>query len=117
MKKVVQFIQTRHIDSFQKLRVLIFFHEHPHSSWTSAQIAARLYLGDGLLVEKLIADLRAAGLVDCVANHCQLHDDRGIRSHLQHLVKMYENPLARQQILDTLRFRALLSRRDLEGIL
>jgi hypothetical protein len=105
--EIVQFIQARHIDSFQKLRVLIFFHEHAESSWTSPQIATRLYLGDGPLLEKIIADLQAAGLVDCVANRCNLSDGAGVRLPLQHLVKTCENPLARQEILDTVRRRAM----------
>jgi hypothetical protein len=114
--EIVQFIQTRHIDSFQKLRVLIFFHEHADSSWTSLQIAARLYLGDGPLLEKIIADLQAAGLVDCVARHCRLREEAGIRLGLQHLVKTCENPLARQEILDSVRRRALASYRQQEGV-
>ena len=103
----VQFIQTRHIDSFQKLRVLIFFHKHSESSWTSPQIVERLYFGDGLLLEEIIADLQAAGLVDCVANRCKLSNEAEVRSTLQHLVKTCENPLARQEILDTVRRRGL----------
>jgi hypothetical protein len=105
--EIVQFIQARRIDSFQKLRVLIFFHEHAESSWSSPQIVERLYLGDGPLLEKIIADLQAAGLVDCVANYCKLSNDVGVRLPLQHLVKTCENPLARQEILDTVRRRGL----------
>lgn len=47
MTELTQFTQTKHIDSYQKLRILIFFYEHADSNWTSPQIAARLYLGDG----------------------------------------------------------------------
>lgn len=101
--EIVQFIQNRHIDSFQKLRVLIFFYEHAESSWTRSQIAARLYLGDGPLLEKIMADLGAVGLVDCVARGCRLREEAGIKWGLQHLVKKCENPLARQEILDRVR--------------
>jgi hypothetical protein len=105
--EIVQFIQSRHIDSFQKLRILIFFHEHAEVSWTSPQIVERLYFGDGLLLEEIIADLQVAGLVDCVANRCKLSDEAGVRLPLQHLVKTCENPLARQEILDTVRRRGI----------
>ncbi len=111
MKEIAQFIQTRHIDSFQKLRVLIFFHKHAESSWTSPQIAERLYLGDGPLLEEIIVDLQAAELVDCVANRCKLSDEAGVRLPLQHLIKTCENPLARQEILDSVRGRVFVIRR------
>ena len=62
--EIVHFIQARHIDSFQKLRILIFFHEHLESSWTSSQIVERLYFGDELLLEEIMADLQAVGLVE-----------------------------------------------------
>jgi len=72
-EKIAQFIQTRCIDSYQKLRVLLFFHDHADSSWTSAQIAARLYLGDESLLEKIVPIYRrqawwtvTPGAVDCV---------------------------------------------------
>jgi hypothetical protein len=106
MTEITQFIQTRHIDSYQKLRVLIFFFEHPNSSWTGPQIGTRLYLGDGPLLDKIVADLQA-GLVDCMANHYRLRNEVSIRLPLQHLIQTYENPLARQQILDSISHRDL----------
>jgi hypothetical protein len=111
MKEITHFIQARHIDSYQKLRVLIFFHDHADSSWTRPQIAAQLYLGDGPLLEKIIADLQASGLLDCVARHCRLCDEVGVRLDLQGLIRMYEHPLARQEILDSIKRRPLVSRR------
>jgi len=103
MPELSQFIRTRQIDSYQKLRVLIFFYEHADSSWTCPQLGARLYLGDGPLLEKIVADLQAAGLVDCRANRCRLRDEAKIRLPLQHLVQRWEHPLARQEILDRIR--------------
>ena len=109
MTEITQFIQTRQIDSYQKLRVLLFLHDHADSSWTSPQLAARLYLGDGPVLEEIIADLQAAGLVDCVARRCRLRNEVGLRVKLQHLVKTCENPLARQEILDSIRRHNLAS--------
>jgi hypothetical protein len=103
MTEIARFIQTRHIDSFQKLRVLFFFYQHPESSWTGQQIAEQLYLGDGPLLEEIIAELRTAGLVNCVAHRCRLNDEAGVRLSLQHLASKCENPLARQEILDQVR--------------
>lgn len=103
MGEIAQFLQNRQIDSYQKLRVLVFFHEHADSSWTTEQIAERLYLGNGPLLEGIITDLQAAGLVDCVTTHCKLCQEAGVRSHLQHLIKTCKNPVARQEILDRIR--------------
>mgnify|MGYP007030165575 CR=1 FL=1 len=103
MTEISRFIRTRQIDSYQKLRVLIFLHDHADSSWTNSQIAERLYLGDGPLLEKIVVDLQAVGLVDCVAWRCRLRNEAGLSVKLQHLVKTCENPLARQEILDSIR--------------
>lgn len=100
MNEVVKFIRARHIDSFQKLRLLAFLHRHSESSWTSQEIAEKLYLADAPLLEGIIADLRSAGLVDYVGNGCTLHDEPGVRSCLQRLDEIFEDPLTRQQILD-----------------
>jgi DNA-binding IscR family transcriptional regulator len=74
MSDIAKFIQARHIDSFQKLHLLIFLHQHPEMSWTSQQMAERLYLGDVPWLEKIIADLQAEGLVDCAGNRCKVCD-------------------------------------------
>jgi hypothetical protein len=100
MNDITKFIRARRIDSFHKLRLLAFLYQHPESSWTSQGIAERLYLGDVPLLERIIADLRSAGLVDCVGNGCTLHNEPGVRACLQRLGEMCEDPLARQQILD-----------------
>lgn len=100
MDDVAKFIRARRIDSFQKLRLLVFLHQHPESSWTSQEIAEKLYLGDVPLLEGIMADLRSAGLVDCEGHGCTLHNEPGVRSCLQRLDEMFEDPLARQQILD-----------------
>ena len=109
MTEIVRFIQARHIDSFQKLRVLVFFYQHPESSWANPQLAKQLYLGDGPMLEEIIAELRAAGLVNCVAHYCKLSDETGVRSLLRHLINICENPLARQEILDKVRHRPIFN--------
>ena len=52
MKEIAKFLQAKQIDSFQKLRILIFLHEHFESGWTNPQIAKRLFLREGPLVEE-----------------------------------------------------------------
>jgi hypothetical protein len=100
---IVNFIRTRHIDSFQKLRFLLFLHQNPRLTGTCQQFAKRLYLGDLFLLEEIVSDLRLAGLVDCAENHCTLHDEPEIQSCLECLAKAFEDPLSRQEIFDQVR--------------
>lgn len=111
MSDIAQFIQARHIDSFQKLRLLMFLHEHAESSWTSQQMAEGLYLGDVPWLEEMITDLQVADLIDCTANSCKLSDDVCVRSCLQSLAKLCEDPLARQEILNCVRHGGFVTRR------
>ncbi len=110
MSDIAKFIQARHIDSFQKLQLLLFLYQHPESAWTSQQMAARLYLGDVPWLEEMIADLQAADLIECAANRCKIRDEASIRERLQRLVNTCENPLARQEILDHVRRRTFATR-------
>jgi hypothetical protein len=109
MTEIGRFIQANHIDSFQKLRVLVFFYQHPEASWTGPQIAEQLYLGDRPLLEEIIAELQAVGLVKCAAHRCKLNDVPGVKLSLRHLVNTCENPLARQEILDQVRHSAIFN--------
>ena len=104
MNDIIMFIRAKRIDSFQKLRLLVFLHRHPESSWTSQEIAERLCLGNVPLLEGILADLRAAGLVDCIGNGCTLANEPGVQLYLQRLGKICEDPLARQQILDQVKY-------------
>lgn len=110
MSDIAKFIQARHIDSFQKLQLLLFLYQHPESAWTSQQMAERLYLRDVPLLEEMTADLQAAGLIDCAGNGCKVRDEADVRERLQHLVKTCENPLARQEILDQVAQRTFATR-------
>jgi len=100
---VANFIRNGQIDSFQKLRLLLFLHQYPESTGTSQQFAEYLHLGDVPLLEKIINDLQMAGLVNCVENRCKLNTAPDILLHLQYLTKAFDDPLARQEILDQVR--------------
>ncbi len=99
---VTSFIRARQIDSFQKLCFLLFLHQHPDVSGTCQEFASRLYFGNTPLLERIIIDLRLAGLLDCEAGRFKLRNDPDVRSYLQCLASAFENPLARQRILDQL---------------
>jgi hypothetical protein len=96
---VHNYIRTKNIDSFQKLRLLLFLHQNPQLQGTSQELAHRLHLGDTLLIESIIADLQQAGLIDRVDNQYRLPDEPEIRSQLQYLAHAFEHPLTRQELL------------------
>ncbi len=111
MSDIAKFIQARHIDSLQKLHLLLFLYQHPESSWTSQQMAEQLFLGDVPLLEDILVDLQAAGLIDCARHGCRARDEAGLRERLEYLVKTCQNPLARQEILDHVRRYTFATRR------
>ena len=106
---VANFLQTKRIDSFLKIRFLFFLHQHPTTKCTHQELAERLYLGNTPLLAKIITDLQSAGLVDYVENRYQLRDEPEVSICLQRLTRAFENPLARQEILQQMKHSASLS--------
>ena len=99
-ERLANFIRVKHIDTFQKLRFLLFLQQHPDIKGTPQEFAKRLSLGDVPLLEEIITDLQKVGLVECVADHCILHDESDIRFCLGCLARVFEDPLARQKLLE-----------------
>ncbi|GIK37390.1 MAG: hypothetical protein BroJett011_12230 [Chloroflexota bacterium] len=117
---IADFIQVKRIDSFQKLRLLLFLYQRPEVTKSLQQLAERLYLGHLPLLERMINDLRLVGLVERVESRYQLADDPQVRSYLKVLAEMFDDPLARQQILaqvqnSNLPFDNYQSRGDWDG--
>lgn len=94
-----KFVRGRRIDSFQKLRLLLWLHDHPDTQLDARQIAERLYVGDYRLVEAIIADLQDEGLVACSQRRCELVQQDDVNQCLRCLTTMFENPLQRQALL------------------
>jgi hypothetical protein len=111
MSDTARFIQARQIDSLQKLHLLLFLYQHPESSWTSQQMAERLFLANEPWLEEMIYELQAAGLVDCTRHGCKARDEAGLRERLRCLVETCENPLARQEILNWVRHSGRVTHR------
>ena len=98
--EVTNFVRDRHIDSFQKLHFLLYLYEHPDLSATTQEFAERLYLGDVLLLQKIIDDLKDAGLVNCSKGYCTLHLNPDTKTCLQCVLQTFSDPLTRQELLD-----------------
>jgi hypothetical protein len=96
---IADFIEVKQIDSFQKLRLLLFLYQRPEVAKSLQQLAERLYLGHLPLLEQIMNDLRLAGLVERVGSRYQLANDPQVRSFLKDLAATFDDPMARQQIL------------------
>ena len=61
-------ICLKQINSYQKLRFLLFLHQSPEFEGTSHAFAERLHLGDTQLVEQIITELQDRGLIKRLGN-------------------------------------------------
>jgi len=96
---VHHYIRAKNIDSFQKLRLLLFLYQNPRLKVTSQELVHWLHLGDTLLIETLLADLHQAGLVIQIGIYYQLADEPEVKLHLQQLASAFEHPVMRQELL------------------
>jgi hypothetical protein len=103
-------MRARNIDSFQKLRVILFLQQHPGWTGTGQKFAKKLHLRNVSLVEQLLSDLRQAGLVEGVEEGFKLRNDPDLRTALQQLARAYQNPSIRQKLLDQINPGVLLNR-------
>ncbi len=107
---VAKFIRGKRINSFQKLHFLLFLYQHPHLTGTRNQLAKRLHFGDLPLLEEIVNDLRISGLLDCAEDSCRLRDEPEVRLCLECLTTVFEDPLARQELLDQVGSHASFNR-------
>ena len=99
-RNLSQYLHTKRIDHFQKLNLLLFLYQHPQLKGTSEEFAKWLYIGDAVLLKKIIVDLQYVGLVERIGIRYKLRNEPWITSHLKHLAGTYEDPLTRQELLD-----------------
>lgn len=97
---LTDWIRSKRIDSFHKLRLLLLFHKHPHMKATCQEFAEQLYLADTVLLTGIIKDLMDAGLIGMADNCYTLHDHSDIRSSLHSLAQAFDDPIERQILLD-----------------
>jgi hypothetical protein len=108
-KGLVNFLRDKQIDSFSKLRFLLFLRQHPRLEGCAQHLAERLYI-EAPLVEKLIAELQGVGLLERETNDYILPDEPNLKFYLEILAYAFEQPLARQELLDQIKQRPEQSR-------
>jgi hypothetical protein len=104
---VINFINTKRIDSASKLFFLLFLHKHPNLNETCREFGLCSYLGDTPLLERIITDLRNVGLVDQAEHGYKLNDEFQVRSFLGRLAQAFDDPVQRQQILNQVKRKAI----------
>jgi hypothetical protein len=103
-KGLANFIRDKQIDSFSKLRFLLFLRQNPHLRGGIQQLAERMYI-EAPLVEKLITDLRRVGLLEGEKNDYILPNEPHLKLYLESLARAFEQPLARQELLEQIKLR------------
>lgn len=97
---IVNYLRTKRIDSFQKLRLLLFLYQHPEVNGTQRELAEQLYLGDIPLLTALLTDLYKAGLLEQGENGYRLRNEPDITGFVQNLAGAFEHPVTRLEILN-----------------
>ena len=100
---VAHFVHNCHIDSFQKIFLLLFLDRHPETEGSSQDFGTFLYLGNLVLMEKIVAELQQAGLIVQIENGYRLSDKPEVRLCLHSLAEAFADPLIRQQLLDLIK--------------
>ena len=93
-------IHTNRIDSYQKLRLLLLLQKQPEQVITKAELARQLHLNDILLLGQLVTDLQQFGWLDDVDGNFTLTYLPKRRTCLQLLANVFDDPIARQELLD-----------------
>lgn len=100
----MNFLRNKQIDSFPKLRFLLFLRKNPHLNSNTQNLAEKLYI-EAPLVEKLLHDFQRVGLLEeGQGNNCyRLSDEPDLKIWLEKLAAMFDQPVARQELLAKVR--------------
>ena len=110
VESLFYFLSVRKIDTYQKLRLILFLHKHPQTAGTCQEFAKKLHLADTVFLERIVADLEAVDLIIQADNRYCLSSDPDVRQYLGELSKAYDDPVARQDII-----RQVNNKRSSEG--
>jgi hypothetical protein len=103
---LTHFIKNKKINSYQKVRLLLFLYHHPCIKPTIPELAQKLYLGEIHILMNIMTELEVVGLIDCKENRYALGNDPAITAMLQRLSKTVDDPIARQRILQQISYES-----------
>lgn len=110
-ESVTRFIKIKGINSFQKLRFLLYLHRHPKTRGSSEEFAERLHFGDKFVVERLLGDLEDVGLICRIGHLYMLNHEPALQHQLDELALAFNHPLLRQNLLEQIRHGAVAAGR------
>lgn len=93
------FLVVKRIDSFQKLGLVLWLDRHGDAPVSLLELADQAFFADLSLLERSLAELSAAGLIDSQAGRYRMIHSPEIDYCLACLTESFESPLARQGIL------------------
>jgi hypothetical protein len=94
------FVADHKIDSYLKLRVLLSMHKQPQRSLSLDELCEQFFVADRYALEQLIAELCQRGLLNCDGVRWTGSDQPAITHCLACLERTFNDPQARQRLLD-----------------
>ncbi len=106
-----EFILHRKIDSFHKIWFLLFLHQHTREDRINREYVRQVTFTDAPALDEVIDELQDAGLLIANGEALSLRDAPGVRSDLNAMADVFEDPAGRQELLRR------LYRHDVNGLL
>lgn len=106
-----EFILHRKIDSFHKIWFLLFLHQHTQEDRINREYVRQVTFTDAPALDEVIDELQDAGLLISTGEALSLRDAPELRSDLDTMADVFEDPAGRQELLRR------LYRHDVNGLL
>ena len=101
-----RFMLLRQIDSFHKVWLLLFFHQRSHEDGINREYLRQVTFADAQTLNEAVDELQDAGLLIATGEALSLRDALEVRSDLDTMARVFEDPLGRQDLLRRLYRRA-----------
>ena len=94
-----RFIVHRRIDSFHKLWFLLFLHQRSNENRVNREYLRQVTFADDPTLDEVIDELQNAGLLKTRGESLSIVDDQEVRSDLDRMASVFEDPWGRQELL------------------
>ncbi len=97
-----KFILHRRIDSFHKIWFLLFMHKHSQRDRINREFVRQVTFTDAPTLDELIEELKESGLLTSSNEVLRLEDSPEVRTDLDTMAHVFEDPSGRQELLQRL---------------
>ncbi len=94
-----KFILHRRIDSFHKIWFLLFMHKHSQQDRINREYVRQVTFTDAPALDEVIEELKESGLLTSSNEVLRLEDTPEVRSDLDTMAHVFEDPSGRQELL------------------